>query len=142
GYRLPASGGQGAFGQQAVTTAGPYLAAIIVLTIVTCLYTAIGGIKAVIWTDVIQACLMFGGALIAIGTLWHHVGGLPEVLKAVPQLTTHEGYFRHGFESSAVEAWKQQHHVVAMGLWDYIELVLASDYTLFLALIGATLGNL
>ena len=141
-YRMLVSGGQVQFSQQAVTTAGPYLAAIIVLTIVTCLYTAIGGIKAVIWTDVIQACLMFGGALIAIGTLWHHVGGLAEVLKAVPQLTTHEGYFLHGFEARAVEAWKHQHHVAAMGLWDYVKLVLASDYTLFSALIGATLGNM
>jgi solute:Na+ symporter, SSS family len=141
-YRMLVSGGQVQFSQQVVTTAGPYLAAIMVLTIVTCLYTAIGGIKAVIWTDTIQACLMFGGALIAIGTLWHHVGGLQEVLKAVPQLTTHSGYFLHGFESSAVEAWKQQHHLAAMGPWDYVELVLASDYTLFSALIGATLGNM
>src|SRR5881409_1218522 len=29
-----------------------------------------------------------------------------------------------------------------MGLWDYIKLILASDYTLFSALIGATLGNM
>src|SRR2546428_13601479 len=29
-----------------------------------------------------------------------------------------------------------------MGLWDSIKLILASDYTLFSALIGATLGNM
>src|SRR5438309_8471097 len=29
-----------------------------------------------------------------------------------------------------------------MGLWDYVRLILASDYTLFSALIGATLGNM
>jgi len=69
GYRMFVSGHPVRFGQEAVTTAGPYLAAIVILTIVTCLYTAIGGIKAVIWTDVIQAGLMFGGAVIAIGTL-------------------------------------------------------------------------
>ena len=50
--------------------------AIILLTIVTCLYTAVGGIKAVIWTDVIQACLMFGGALVAIGTLLGVINGV------------------------------------------------------------------
>src|SRR6266851_5394221 len=81
-YRMLVSGGQVQFSQQAVTTVGPYLVAIILLTIVTCLYTAIGGIKAVIWTDVIQACLMFGGALLAIATLLQHVGGLPEALRA------------------------------------------------------------
>src|SRR5262249_1004822 len=63
------------FRQQAVTGVGPYLVAIIVLTIITCLYPAAGGIKAVIWTDVIQATLMFGSALVAIAMLLYHVGG-------------------------------------------------------------------
>jgi len=141
-YRMFVAGGQVHFSQQAVTTVGPYLIAIIVLTIVTCLYTAVGGIKAVIWTDVIQACLMFGGALIAIATLLHHVGGLGEVVRAVPQLTTHEGYFLHGFEASAIAQWQAGHHLSAMGAWDYVKMILASDYTLFSALIGATLGNM
>jgi len=141
-YRMFVAGGQVDFSQQAVTTVGPYLVAIIVLTIITCLYTAVGGIKAVIWTDVIQACLMFGGALIAIGTLLHHVGGLGEVVRAVPQLTTHEGYFLHGFEASAVAQWQARHQLSAMGVWDYVKMILASDYTLFSALIGATLGNM
>src|SRR5256712_6292529 len=141
-YRMFVAGGQVHFSQQAVTTVGPYLVAIILLTIVTCLYTAVGGIKAVIWTDVIQACLMFGGALIAIATLLHHVGGLGEVVRAVPQLTTHEGYFLHGFEASAVAQWQARHQLSAMGVWDYVKMILASDYTLFSALIGATLGNM
>jgi SSS family solute:Na+ symporter len=141
-YRLFVSGGQPQFGQQAVTTVGPYLVAIIVLTVVTCLYTAVGGIKAVIWTDVIQACLMFSGALVAIGTLLAHVGGLSEVIRVVPQLTTHEGYFLHGFEPSAIAKWQVSHRLDVMSLWDYVKLVLASDYTLFSALIGATLGNM
>ncbi|HET9922524.1 MAG TPA: sodium/solute symporter [Methylomirabilota bacterium] len=141
-YRLFVSGAQPQFGQQAVTTVGPYLVAIIALTVVTCLYTAVGGIKAVIWTDVIQACLMFGGALVAIGTLLAHVGGLSVVVQAVPQLTTHEGFFLHGFETTSIVRWKASHGLEVMGLWDYARLVLASDYTLFSALIGATLGNM
>ena len=141
-YRLFVGGAQPQFGQEGVTTVGPYLVAIIALTVVTCLYTAVGGIKAVIWTDVIQACLMFGGALVAIGTLLAHVGGLSEVIRAVPQLTTHEGYFLHGFEADRVAAWRETHGLAAMGLWDYVKLVLASEYTLFSALVGATLGNM
>jgi len=141
-YRLFVSGAQPQFGQKAVTTVGPYLVAIIALTVVTCLYTAVGGIKAVIWTDVIQACLMFGGALVAIGTLLAHVGGLSVVVQAVPQLTTHEGFFLHGFETTSIARWKASHGLEVMGLWDYARLVLASDYTLFSALIGATLGNM
>src|SRR5947209_8253635 len=141
-YRMFVSGGQVTFSQQAVTRVAPYLVAIVALTVVTCLYTALGGIKAVIWTDVIQACLMFGGALIAIGTLLYHVGGLPEAWQAVPQLQTHEGYFLHGFESSVIAHWKESHQLAALGVWDYVRLILASDYTLFSALIGATLGNM
>jgi solute:Na+ symporter, SSS family len=141
-YRLFVGSAQPQFGQEGVTTAGPYLVAIIALTVVTCLYTALGGIKAVIWTDVIQACLMFGGALVAIGTLLAHVGGLSEVLRAVPQLTTHEGYFLHGFEADRVAWWRESHGLAEMGLWDYVKLVLASEYTLFSALVGATLGNM
>jgi SSS family transporter len=141
-YRLFVGGAQPQFGQEGVTTTGPYLVAIIALTVVTCLYTAVGGIKAVIWTDVIQACLMFGGALVAIGTLLAHVGGLSEVIRAVPQLTTHEGYFLHGFEADRVAQWRESHGLAAMGLWDYVKLVLASEYTLFSALVGATLGNM
>lgn len=140
-YRMFVSGGRAQFGVQAVTTVGPYLIAITALTVVTCLYTAIGGIKAVIWTDVIQAGLMFGGALSAIGILLYDVGGLQAVIRAVPQLTTHEGYFLYGFEPSVVARWKESHQLAAMGVWDYTRLILASDYTLFSALIGATVGN-
>src|SRR6266436_1374771 len=141
-YRLFVSGAPPRFGDEGVTTVAPYLVAIIALTVVTCLYTAVGGIKAVIWTDVIQAGLMFGGALVAIGTLLAHVGGLSEVLRAVPQLATHEGYFLHGFEADRVAQWRDAHGLAAMGPWDCVKLVLASDYTLFSAIVGATLGNM
>src|SRR4029453_12130727 len=47
-YRMFVAGGQVDFSQQAVTTVGPYLVAIIVLTIVTCPYTAGGVFKGVI----------------------------------------------------------------------------------------------
>ncbi|MFF8729299.1 sodium:solute symporter [Streptomyces sp. NPDC015171] len=48
---------------------------IIVLTVITVVYTYLGGIKAVIWTDAIQMGLYLGGALLAIGVLAGHVGG-------------------------------------------------------------------
>jgi Na+/proline symporter len=54
---------------------GIYAAALTVLTLVTCLYTAFGGIKAVVWTDVIQATLMMGSILAAIGLLWSRIDG-------------------------------------------------------------------
>ncbi|MEO5962299.1 MAG: sodium:solute symporter [Thermomonas sp.] len=44
----------------------------------TILYTTLGGMKAVIWTDFVQVFVMFGGALFAIGYIVTHVkGGMP-----------------------------------------------------------------
>ena len=40
--------------------------AITIIAIAAVLYTVIGGIKAVIWTDVCQAIILFGGGLIAL----------------------------------------------------------------------------
>ncbi len=100
-WRMFSGGQQVEFSQQAVTNVQPYFVAILALTIVTCLYTALGGIKVVIWTDVIQACLMFGGALIAMVTLFIHVGGFSAVAQAVPQMTRLEGYFITGFNGIA-----------------------------------------
>ncbi|MEU7410146.1 sodium:solute symporter [Streptomyces sp. NPDC042638] len=52
-----------------------YRVIIVVLTVITVVYTYLGGIKAVIWTDAIQMGLYLGGALLAIGVLSSHVGG-------------------------------------------------------------------
>ena len=141
-WRMFTSGGNVAFNQQAVTTVWPYVVAVIVLTIFTCLYTAIGGIKAVIWTDVIQACLMFGSALVAVCFLLYQVGGFDAVAQAVPQMTRLEGYFITGFEPHRIAEWQAANNVPSMGAWDYIKLILASDYTVFSALIGTVLANM
>jgi SSS family solute:Na+ symporter len=48
---------------------------IFVMAGVTTFYTMMGGIKAVIWTDVIQFCVKVGGILITIVTLLQHING-------------------------------------------------------------------
>jgi solute:Na+ symporter, SSS family len=48
---------------------------IVVLTAITVVYTYLGGIKAVIWTDAIQMGLYLGGAALAIIVLSATVGG-------------------------------------------------------------------
>ena len=143
-WKLFTNGGQPVpFSQQAVTSVGPYLVAIFVLTLVTVIYTAKGGIKAVIWTDVVQACLMFGTAIIAILILFSQIGGLPALVKAVPAMTTHEGYFVTGFEPDLVAQWQTaNHHTGPMGFLDYVTLIFTGDYTIFSALFGATMLNM
>ncbi|MDO8587007.1 MAG: sodium/solute symporter [Armatimonadota bacterium] len=55
---------------------------IIVLGSVVTLYTMLGGIKAVIWTDVIQFCIMFGGLAATVAIVICNVpGGVPEILR-------------------------------------------------------------
>jgi len=59
---------------------GIYLLALFVLVALTAVYTALGGIKAVVWTDVIQACVMFSGLGFVIWHLWKSIpGGLPTI---------------------------------------------------------------
>ena len=48
---------------------------IIILGLLTTAYTFLGGMKAVIWTDVIQSCVMLGGLLLVIGTAWYSLEG-------------------------------------------------------------------
>jgi SSS family solute:Na+ symporter len=51
---------------------------ILLMGAVTIVYTLLGGMKAVIWTDVLQVVVMLGGAFFAIGYVIYRVdGGLP-----------------------------------------------------------------
>ena len=64
-------------------TLAAYFWGIVFVTAVTTLYTVVGGIKAVVWTDLIQATLMIGSVLFAIVFLLGRVGGLPAVGEAL-----------------------------------------------------------
>jgi len=50
---------------------------IVALGLVATGYTFLGGIRVVIWTDVIQFLIMMGGALFAIGYVWYATGRGP-----------------------------------------------------------------
>src|SRR6201982_2515483 len=52
-----------------------YIGAIVAIVLLTAIYTTFGGIKAVIWTDVIQASIMIGSALVALGLLYFSIPG-------------------------------------------------------------------
>src|SRR5471030_161837 len=52
-----------------------YGGAVLLVTALTTVYTAAGGIRAVVWTDVIQATVMGGALLYALVSLWYGVGG-------------------------------------------------------------------
>ncbi|HSH38874.1 MAG TPA: sodium:solute symporter [Chthoniobacterales bacterium] len=59
-----------------------YFWGIVFVTLLTTLYTAVGGIKAVVWTDLIQAVLMMGSIGFAV---WLLIGNIPGGLATVEQ---------------------------------------------------------
>src|ERR1700756_480915 len=59
-----------------------YVGATVAIVILTAIYTTLGGIKAVIWTDFIQASIMIGSALIALGLLYFAIpGGFHQIVQ-------------------------------------------------------------
>ena len=55
----------------------------IVVGVVVTAYTMLGGIQAVIWNDVVQFCIMFGGLGATVGIVWWSVpGGFGEIFGA------------------------------------------------------------
>ncbi|MHC4119259.1 MAG: sodium:solute symporter family transporter, partial [Planctomycetota bacterium] len=45
-------------------------ACILIMGLLCTIYTVLGGIEAVIWTDVLQSCVLVGGGLLCIGTIF------------------------------------------------------------------------
>ena len=52
-----------------------YVWGIIFVTVITTVYTAVGGIKAVVWTDLIQVVVMFSAVIFTIFLLLRHIPG-------------------------------------------------------------------
>ncbi len=57
----------------------PFWVAVLLLGGITVLYDVLGGMRAVIWSDVIQVVVLFGAILAAIAVAINLVGGLEEV---------------------------------------------------------------
>jgi SSS family transporter len=104
---------------------GVYCGALLLLTAVTALYTAAGGIKAVVWTDLIQASLMFGSLGFAIWSLFRD---LPQGWTTVRETLTAPKDF--AFLDLGIEP--------GAGFAQNLRSILENEYTLWAALIGST----
>ncbi|MCW1913809.1 sodium:solute symporter [Luteolibacter sp. GHJ8] len=60
-----------------------YVGAVVVITFLTALYTTLGGIKAVVWTDLIQVTVMFGSAGYVFYWLLGQTGGWSGLAESV-----------------------------------------------------------
>jgi SSS family solute:Na+ symporter len=101
-----------------------YFWGIVFVTAVTAAYTAVGGIKAVVWTDLIQACLMCGAVIFAIFTILNHIpGGLGKVNE---MLDGHQvAMFQTGWEATKP-------------FGDALRQMLENPYTILAAILGST----
>ncbi|HEY8967284.1 MAG TPA: sodium:proline symporter, partial [Candidatus Methylacidiphilales bacterium] len=112
-----------------VPTAGEELAiyalSVVAVVALTALYTAAGGIKAVIWTDFIQAGIL---VLSLGGTLWVLLSKIPGGWHGAHALLTRP-------EDLTLLATGL---VPGAGWWENAKAVLGSEYTVFAALIGST----
>ena len=104
---------------------GLYCLSLVLLTGITALYTAVGGIKAVVWTDLIQASLMFGSLGFAVWTLLERI---PAGWEGFRSLLNGPNDFLV-FSSGLTEG---------LGFWGNVRSVLESEYTIWAALIGST----
>ncbi|MDZ7691348.1 MAG: sodium:solute symporter [Balneolaceae bacterium] len=97
-----------------------YLLSITAISVITLIYTLIGGIKAVVWMDVMQMAVYIGGALLAAGIM---INGLPGGLAGAFATAGEAGklnLFEFGFDMSFTE-------------------FIATPYTFFTALIGGAI---
>src|SRR3954468_6692059 len=101
-----------------------YIGATVVIVVLTAIYTTIGGIKAVIWTDLIQASIMIGSALIALGLLYSAIpGGWNEIVQR------HGGFHLSDLITTGLDPAKSG--------WDKVKGMFEVEYTIFAGLIGS-----
>src|SRR5438270_4490202 len=102
-----------------------YVGATVAIVLLTAIYTTLGGIKAVIWTDLIQASIMIGSALVALGLLYSAIpGGWHSIVE-------HRGPFHlSDFITTGLDPAKHG--------WNKWKGMFAIEYTIFAGLIGST----
>jgi len=104
-----------------------YFWGIVFVTVLTTIYTAIGGIKAVVWTDMIQATLMVSSVLLAIGLILAQIpGGLNTVKE---QLGGVPPFFQSGINHPD-------------SFWAGLKSILEEPYTLAAALVASTFSTM
>src|SRR5437763_2952953 len=103
-----------------------YVWGILFVTIITTIYTAAGGIKAVVWTDVIQAVLMFSSVIFAIFLLVRHIPGGLDTVKTNLGGWSNVKFFQTGWNAE-------------LPFGPALKARLEEPYTILAAFVGSTL---
>jgi SSS family transporter len=104
-----------------------YAGALVFITVMTAIYTSIGGIRAVIWTDVIQIVILFAALGFALYYLLGHTGGWAALSATV--------------QEPLIFDWGKPDPAVP-GLMGWIKGILETEYTLWAAFLGSTFVTL
>jgi SSS family transporter len=126
-----------------------YFGALLFLTIFTAIYTALGGIKAVVWTDLIQATLMFSALGFAIYSLLHLIpGGWATVVQRTHAIILNPDDLKTDGPAIALQkATDTANHALQFwnsgikpgaGFWLNVRNILESEYTVWAAFIAST----
>ena len=124
--------GQESAGQ--VETVVIYIAALTFITIATAVYTTLGGLKAVVWTDVLQASILAVSLVTTIGVLLFSIksdGSWGAAWEAICYHLGNKDYNPCGIQN--LKPW-----AFGEGLWADIKNILGSEYTLWSAVLGST----
>jgi Na+/proline symporter len=99
--------------------------ALVLISLLTAAYTAVGGIKAVIWTDVLQIAVLFG----ALGfSVWYLLGHIPGGW---------DGVKTHLTGAKDLALWQWEGDAPADTAWGKIKSVLETEFTVWAALFGS-----
>ncbi len=102
-----------------------YIAALIFISVATTIYTAIGGLKAVVWTDVLQAVVLGVSMLSALWVLFHALPDGWSSVTAVMNGPNDWSFFSWGIKEGA-------------DLLDQCAYILGQEYTVWAAFLGST----
>src|ERR1700747_2630116 len=102
-----------------------YIGSTIAIVLLTAIYTTLGGIKAVVWTDFIQASIMIGSALTALGLLYFAIpGGWHKIAEL------HGGFHFSDIITTGLDPAKNG--------WNKWKGMFEIEYTILAGLIGST----
>ena len=102
-----------------------YTTALIVITLITTIYTTIGGLKAVVWTDVLQAGILAVSIIAAMIVLWTHIPGGADQIAAELDQPGDWVFWSWGLKEGE-------------NLWGQFKSILSQEYTIWAAFLGSS----